>query len=132
MREEVEAQGSAPSSGAAPAVDPAAVVRLQRLGGDKLVRQMIRLYLENAVTRLAQIDGGLSAESGLDEVRRGAHSLKSSAANVGALRVSATAAQLEEVTESGDRETAQRLRATLWRNLEEAREKLEGIAEGLA
>ena len=77
-----------------PVLDPAAVVRLQRLGGDKLLRQMIRLYLENSHERLAQIETGLADGGDLDQARRGAHSLKSSAANVGAVRVSEAAAEL--------------------------------------
>jgi HPt (histidine-containing phosphotransfer) domain-containing protein len=115
-----------------PVMDPAAVVRLQRLGGDKLVRQMIRLYLENAGERLGQIDAGLPHGADLDETRRGAHSLKSSAANVGALRVSGLAAELEVVSRAGDRAAARGLRNELADALEEARIRLENVTRGLA
>ncbi len=115
-----------------PVMDPAAVVRLQRLGGDKLVRQMIRLYLENAGERLGQIDAGIPDGADLEETRRGAHSLKSSAANVGALRVSALAAALEDVSGAGDRAAARGLRDDLAGALEEARIRLETITRELA
>ena len=115
-----------------PVLDPAAVVRLQRLGGDKLVVQMIRLYLENAGERLGQIDAGLGNDADLDETRRGAHSLRSSAANVGALRVSALAGELESVAEAGDREAARRLRDPLADALAAARSRLDAVREELA
>jgi len=115
-----------------PVMDPAAVVRLQRLGGDKLVRQMIRLYLENAGERLGQIDAGIPDGADLEETRRGAHSLKSSAANVGALRVSALAAELETVSQAGDRIAARSLRDDLAVALEEARVRLDALTEELA
>ncbi len=114
-------------SDVSPPMDPAAVVRLQRLGGDKLVRQMIRLYLENAGERMGQIDAGIPDDGDLDETRRGAHSLKSSAANVGALRVSALAAELEAVSLDGDRIAARGLRDDLAGALEEARIRLEAL-----
>jgi HPt (histidine-containing phosphotransfer) domain-containing protein len=116
----------------APVLDPAAVVRLQRLGGDKLLREMVRLYLENSQERLAQIDTGLAEGGALDETRRGAHSLKSSAANVGALRVSAAASELEAAAEAGDRETARSLRSHLREASEDARRKLDELVEELA
>ena len=68
-------------------IDPQAHARLEEWGGAGLVTQMIRLFLENAPTRLDQVRKGLS-EGGLAEAERGVHSLKSSAANVGAVVVS--------------------------------------------
>lgn len=112
-------------------LDPAAVVRLQRLGGDKLLRQMIRLYLENCQERLSQIDAGLADGGDLEETRRGAHSLKSSAANVGALRVSEIAAELEEVAGGGDGDRCRSLRPELEQASEAARERLDALVEEL-
>ena len=114
-----------------PVLDPAAVVRLQRLGGDKLLRQMIRLYLENCQERLAQIDAGLAEGGDLEETRRGAHSLKSSAANVGALRVSAAATELEEAAGGGDEDRCRALHPVLLAASEAARERLDALIEEL-
>lgn len=115
-----------------PILDPAAVVRLQRLGGDKLLRQMIRLYLENSEERLAQIDAGLGDGGELEETRRGAHSLKSSAANVGALRVSQTAAALESAAHAGDRQGCRSLENDLKVASRDAGERLRELLEELA
>ena len=76
-------------------IDPQARARLEEWGGAKLVTQMIKLFLENAPTRVEQVREGLSG-GGLEEAERGVHSLKSSAANVGAVVVSRIAAEMEE------------------------------------
>ncbi len=123
--------GAGAVSGRTPVLDPAAVVRLQRLGGDKLLRQMIRLYLENCQERLAQIDSGLTDGGDLEETKRGAHSLKSSAANVGALRVSEAARELEAAAGGGDRERCRTLRPILGETSQAARERLDALVEEL-
>ena len=82
-------------------IDPKAHARLTEWGGEELVTQMIRLFLENAPTRLEQVRNGLS-EGGLAEAERGVHSLKSSAANVGAVAVSRIANEMEERASDGD------------------------------
>ncbi|MEQ9397844.1 MAG: Hpt domain-containing protein [Longimicrobiales bacterium] len=84
------------------ALDPAALERLREWGGDKLVGQMIRLFLENSQERMTQIRAGVDGD--LDEAERGAHSLKSSAANVGAQSVRTIAAEMERVCGEQDAE----------------------------
>ena len=64
-------------------LDPAALTRLSSWGGDKLVGQMVRLFLDNSGARMDQIRAGATGED-VDSAERGSHSLKSSAANVGA------------------------------------------------
>ncbi len=118
-------------SGETPILDPAAVVRLQRLGGDKLLRQMVRLYLENSRERLAQIDAGLAEDGDLDDARRGAHSLKSSAANVGALRVSEAASELEAAAGKGDGARCRTVRPVLVEASRVAEDRLEALVEEL-
>jgi len=73
-------------------IDPEALERLKEWGGEKLAAQMVRLFLKNSGTRMDQIRTGVT-QSDPDETERGAHSLKSSAANIGAesLRTLATA-----------------------------------------
>lgn len=64
-------------------IDLEALERLKEWGGDKLAAQMVRLFLKNSGSRMGQIRTGVS-EGDLEETERGAHSLKSSAANIGA------------------------------------------------
>ena len=84
-------------------VDPAALERLHEWGGEELVTKMVQLFLENAPERGRQIRSGV--ESGdLKGVERGAHSLKSSAANLGAESVRSLARVMEEQAERGHAE----------------------------
>lgn len=84
-------------------IDPQALDRLREWGGDKLAGQMVRLFLKNSGTRMDQIRAGV-AGADLQEAERGAHSLKSSAANVGAetLRTLATRMESAALDESVD------------------------------
>lgn len=83
-------------------LDRAALDRLVEWGGDKLLRQMLRLFLDNSRVRLESMQQSLAEAGDLDELHRGAHSLKSSAANVGAMEVSALAGRLEAAAEARD------------------------------
>lgn len=75
-------------------IDPQALERLKEWGGEKLAAQMVRLFLKNAGTRMDQIRTGVEGRD-VDEAERGAHSLKSSAANIGAERLRTLATQVE-------------------------------------
>lgn len=114
-----------------PIVDSAALVRLEGLGGDKLVAQMARLYLENAAERLRQIDTGLAEDGDLKDAESGAHSLKSSAANVGAMQVNSICATMEGAAARGERDRVAELRGRLARAVEESRIRLNELVEGL-
>lgn len=65
------------------ALDPAALERLRRLGGDELTERMVGIFLRLGEDRLAAAREGL-ARSDPEMVERAAHSLRSSAGNVGA------------------------------------------------
>lgn len=75
-------------------IDPQALERLREWGGDKLAGQMVRLFLKNSGTRMDQMRTG-AANGDLQEAERGAHSLKSSAANIGAEHLRTLATRLE-------------------------------------
>lgn len=78
-------------------LDPVAFERLKRLGGVQLLREMIDLFLGHAPARLeAALAAG--ARGDIVGVNRAAHSLKSSAANLGARLVREQAEQLERVS----------------------------------
>lgn len=78
-------------------LDPGALERLKEWGGDKLVAQMVRLFLKNSGTRMDQIRNGV-AEADPQESEWGAHSLKSSAANIGAEGLRTLATQVESAS----------------------------------
>lgn len=83
-----------------PIVDAAAVDRLRRLGGTSLVRQMLELYLAQGAERIrALLDDAAAGDS--EGVERTAHTMKSSAGNVGALRLQRTAEGLEAAAGAG-------------------------------
>ncbi|TVR62661.1 MAG: Hpt domain-containing protein [Gemmatimonadales bacterium] len=86
--------GDPQSQGAPVILDPAALDRLREWGGDALLGRMVSLFLELGPERVGSLSGALS-DGDLELLERTAHSLKSSSGNVGALRLSAAAAELE-------------------------------------
>lgn len=75
-------------------VDGAALDRLLRIGGQSFLLEMIRLFLENAPQRLAA--ARIALEQGDHQgLYRAAHSLKSTAGNLGAHRLQAASERLE-------------------------------------
>jgi HPt (histidine-containing phosphotransfer) domain-containing protein len=89
-------------------IDPQALERLREWGGDKLAVQMVRLFLKNSGTRMDQIRVGVDG-SDLEEAERGAHSLKSSAANIGAELLRTLATRMESAALEGDQDGARDL-----------------------
>jgi len=75
-------------------LDPAALDRLKEWGGEELLSQMVRLFLDNSPERMEQIRGGVDGGD-IRESEKGAHSLKSSAANLGAEELRALATSME-------------------------------------
>ena len=86
--------------------------QLRRLGGDKLVADLIDLFGELAPQRLAAVRAGLAAGDAA-AVALAAHSLTSSAGNLGLAEMQALAADLERCREDD-------ARPGLARRLEEA------------
>jgi len=75
-------------------IDPAGLKRLDRIGGPPFVRKMIDLFLEEAPERFTAARRGEQAGD-LIAVAEAAHSLKSSAQNFGASRLSHIAENIE-------------------------------------
>jgi FOG: HPt domain len=78
--------GDGAGSADAPALDPAALERLNRFGGGKLLREMIRLFLMAAPERIAAARAGLEGGDA-NAVEMALHALKSSSAQLGAMRM---------------------------------------------
>ena len=81
-------------------LDTSVLDRLHEWGGDQLRQQMIDLFIENAPERIAGIRAGL-ASADPELTGRSAHSLKGSAANLGASAVVRLAGRVEAQVESG-------------------------------
>ena len=106
-----------------------ALERLQEWGGTRLQQQMMKLFLEHAPERMDQIRNGLSdADAHLVEL--GSHSLKSSAANVGAVSVQELAEQVENAAADKDLATAGGLLPDLESAFGEATSALEAMRGG--
>ena len=82
------------------ALDGAALDRLRRIGGDKLLVAMLESFLANGAQRVAEASGSAEAGDGAG-VSDAAHALKSSAGNVGARRLQETSARVEFESRSG-------------------------------
>lgn len=105
-------------------LDQAAVDRLRRLGGQEFLVEMIDLFLDNGPRRLVTLRDGLDAGEAR-EVQRAAHSLKSTAGNLGGRAVQAAAQEIETVAADGVLETVPELLAELKARFNELRERLE-------
>ena len=82
-------------------LDPGGLARLHRLGGADFVREMIDLFLVEAVQRLGEARAGESAHD-WRAVGEAAHSIKSSAHNFGASGLARAAGQIEMMAHSGE------------------------------
>ena len=110
-------------------IDPQALDRLKEWGGEKLMTQMVRLFLDNSSTRMDQIRAGVR-ERDVAEAEKGSHSLKSSAANVGVLEVRRLAADIEAASVSGDIDAVEALLPEIEDAYAKARVALGSLVEG--
>lgn len=83
-----------------PSTDQAALDRLQRFGGGKLLREMISLFMEAAPERIGAARAALNAAD-TRATEMALHSLKSSSAQLGALRMQRLSEQGEQIAHAG-------------------------------
>ena len=107
-----------------PATDRDALARLERFGGRKLLHEMIALFLAIAPERLAAAGAGVGAGDA-SVTENALHSLKSSSAQLGALRLSRLCEQGESVARGGSVEGVAAL-------LDESRSELRRVEAWLA
>jgi HPt (histidine-containing phosphotransfer) domain-containing protein len=112
-------------------LDPQALDRLREWGGDKLAGQMVRLFLKNSGARMDQIRAGVGAAD-LQEAERGAHSLKSSAANIGAEFLRTLATRMESAALDESAEDARALLPELEAAYTDAMRELATLEKGMA
>ncbi len=87
-----------------PAVDPEVLqmlADLQEPGEPDLLRELLTLFLRDTPERLDVVRQAV-ADGNLDAAARAAHSLKGSAANLGALDLHELASQTEQRARAGD------------------------------
>ena len=90
-----------PTAGAElPATDPSALDRLKKFGGDKLLGEMIALFLATAPERIAAARAA-GARKDVDGAERALHSLRSSAAQLGAMHLQCLSEQGEHRARAG-------------------------------
>ena len=111
-------------------VDEAALIKLRKLGGASLLGQIIDLFLENAPKRIEAARVGERAGD-LKSVERAAHSLKSSARNVGATRLGELAERIEHLAAGRKCDEIPDLLSSLEEAYSEVRIRLEDEREGL-
>ena len=86
-------------------LEVATLERLNRIGGQEFLVEMIDLFLLHAPQRLRTAREAL-ASGDLHQLYRAAHSLKSTAGNLGARGLEDVARRLEERASGGDAEAA--------------------------
>lgn len=105
-------------------VDPSALDRLLRIGGQDFLLEMIDLFLANAPHRLTAARVGFELGDHA-RVYGAAHSLKSTAGNLGARGLQGVSERVEERANAGDRDALGPLLEELARRYEEVRDRLE-------
>ncbi len=109
-------------------IDPAALERLEEWGGPGLSKEIVQLFLDHGPVRMDQIRGAMDGED-LEAPERGAHSLKSSAANVGAHHVHKAASEVESAASGGDLKRVRELIPNLEEAYAQAARELEVIVQ---
>jgi len=119
------ARSSAPAMDAAPVLDWDGA--LAALGDEGLLREMAAMFLDECPKLVAAIDAA-QADGNAGELRRAAHTLKSSARVVGAHAVADTALRLEELGRDNALAEAAEVRRSLGAALDRLRPELEKAA----
>jgi HPt (histidine-containing phosphotransfer) domain-containing protein len=114
-----------------PVVKQAALERLKKWGGESLLRELIGIYRETAPGRLAELRRGVE-QGQLDIAERAAHTMKSSAGNLGAVRVAELTADVERRIAAGELDGVADLVRELEEQLGHVLRELKEIEKGLA
>lgn len=110
-------------------INPAAIQRLSDWGGEDLLGRMVQLFLENTPARMDQIRTCVNGDPG-DQPLRGAHSLKSSAANLGADQLRVLCQTIEDLASEGEIGTIREMLPPLEEAFSAACGELEAITRG--
>lgn len=106
-----------------PVLERKQIDRLERMGGSAMIGNLIGLFLEHTPKHLAVIQS-VAARPSLGELEAAAHSLKSSAGNLGARELQGLAQALETASGAGETDEAGRLCILLAASYERTRDLL--------
>jgi HPt (histidine-containing phosphotransfer) domain-containing protein len=107
-----------------PVLDDDALDRLLRIGGQDFVIEMIELFLDNAPQRVASARAALEAGD-FKTLYRASHSLKSTAANLGAQRLRLAAERVEAMAAAGEGQDVDTLVEEMAACYDQVRERLD-------
>jgi len=111
-------------------IDPLFLTRLQELGGSKLAGELVGMYLTRGSQLLDTISTGLDTND-LPVVKNAAHSLISSAGNLGGKRVSDLAKSIESAAIEEQIDTIPELLSKIISAQEAFQQYLQGALEHL-
>lgn len=77
-------------------IDPKAISRLKKLGGDELVRKMIDLFLPHVQSKVEAARAAFDSGQ-LEDLERAAHSIRSSSGNLGAEELGRISGDIEKL-----------------------------------
>ena len=101
MQRDPAAPPPAEENGAEETLDPGVLERLRDLGDDDLLAELSAMFLDDASSRVAALRRALEAGDA-ESVEQTAHTLKGSSGNMGAARMAALCARLQEAGALGD------------------------------
>ena len=110
-------------------LDPEVLANLRDLGDAELLEELAGMFFDDAASRLGELRGAVEAGDAAG-VERVAHTLKGSSGNMGAARMSAICAELQDVGASGDLGRAPGLLGELEEEYGRVRPALEREMEG--
>ena len=123
------AQEAAPGGNGGGVLDPEVLANLRDLGDAELLTELAGMFFDDATSRLGELREAVEAGDAAG-VERIAHTLKGSSGNMGAARMSAICAELQEVGGSGDLARAPGLLEELEEEYGRVRPALEREMEG--
>src|SRR5215211_5004607 len=105
-------------------LDPGVLASLRELGDPDFISEIAQMFLDDASSRLAALREAVEGDDA-SSVRHIAHTLKGSSGNMGATRMAAICAELQDVGASGNLARAPELLGRLEEEFERARPALE-------
>ncbi|NQT63291.1 MAG: Hpt domain-containing protein [Candidatus Marinimicrobia bacterium] len=111
-------------------IDPLFLRRLQELGGSKLANELVGMYLIRGAQLLENISAGIDSKA-FSEIKNAAHSLISSAGNLGGKKVSNISKLMETAAIEEQIDSMPDLLSDLSSAQEVFQKYLKGALEGL-
>jgi HPt (histidine-containing phosphotransfer) domain-containing protein len=107
-------------------LDPSAIARLQRIGGDRLVGRMLATFDAFATEKVQEIEAACR-DARWEDAGLAAHALKSSAGNVGATVLQSLAFEVEQAGRASDGQAAKALAIALVEAFKAAQSELAAL-----